>query len=328
MNKPISKRRISVWLKLIIAFILLGVGFAGGFKLYEKGNEAGCFPLEDDIVPVEIIPFRADHLQVIVLGDTGTGNEDQLKVADGMAKVCDQAGCDFVLLLGDNFYPNGVKSILDKQFYTKFEQVYNKIKKPFFAVLGNHDVKQNAFTQIMYSLRSDYWRMPNYEYSFETAQARFYGLNTNCPFSFERLRNKLNRDDAELKANADKLPWTIAFGHHSVYSNGTHGDTDVITRNYWNWILDGRIDLYLAGHNHHLSLLQYGETSTEYVISGAGGTHYRTNSEREKLNKSEASNVFTYNDTGFVWLDINSEKLLIRFHDSTGNILYEFTKTR
>jgi len=328
MNKPISKRRISVWLKLIIAFILLGVGFAGGFKLYEKGNEAGCFPLEDDIVPVEIIPFRADHLQVIVLGDTGTGNEDQLKVADGMAKVCDQAGCDFVLLLGDNFYPNGVKSILDKQFYTKFEQVYNKIKKPFFAVLGNHDIKQNAFAQTIYSLRSDYWRMPNYEYSFETTQARFYGLNTNCPFSFERLRNKLNRDDVVLKENADKLPWTIAFGHHSVYSNGTHGDTDVITRNYWNWILDGRIDLYLAGHNHHLSLLQYGETSTEYVISGAGGAHYRTNNEREKLNKSEASSVFTYNDTGFVWLDISSEKLLIRFHDSTGNILYEFTKTR
>jgi len=91
MNKPISKRGISVWLKLIIAFILLGVGFAGGFKLYEKGNKAGCFPLEDDIVPVEITPISEDHLQVIVLGDTGTGNEDQLKVADGMAKVCDQA---------------------------------------------------------------------------------------------------------------------------------------------------------------------------------------------------------------------------------------------
>jgi predicted phosphodiesterase len=328
MNKPISKRRISVWLKLIIAFILLGVGFAGGFKLYEKGNEAGCFPLEDDIVPVEITPFRADHLQVIALGDTGTGNEDQLKVADGMAKVCDQAGCDFVLLLGDNFYPNGVKSILDKQFYTKFEHVYKKIKKPFFAVLGNHDVKQNAFAQTMYSLRSDYWRMPNYEYSFKASPARFYGLNTNCPFFFERLRNKLNRDEEELKANANKFPWTIAFGHHSVYSNGSHGDTDVITRNYWNWILDGRIDLYLAGHNHHLSLMQYGETSTEYVISGAGGKHYRTNSEREKTNTSEASSIFTYNDTGFVWLDISIEKILIRFHDSTGNILYEFTKTR
>ena len=328
MNKPISKRRISVWLKLIIAFILLGVGFAGGFKLYEKGNKAGCFSLEDDIVPVEITPISEDHLQVIVLGDTGTGNEDQLKVADGMAKVCDQAGCDFVLLLGDNFYPNGVKSILDKQFYTKFEQVYNKIKKPFFAVLGNHDVKQNAFAQTMYSLRSDYWRMPNYEYSFETAQARFYGLNTNCPFSFERLRNNLNRNDAELKANADKLPWTIAFGHHSVYSNGTHGDVDILTRGYWNWILEGRVDLYLSAHNHHLSHLQYDTSSIDYVISGAGGANYRLASERKKLNKSVAFNKYTYNDTGFVWMDITSKKLQIRFHDYSGKVIYEYIKTR
>ena len=96
MNKTIPKKLISVWLKLIIAFLLLGVGFAGGFKLYEKGNDAGCFPMEDDIVPVEITPLRADHLRVIVLGDTGTGDADQLKVADGMAKVCDQAGCDFI----------------------------------------------------------------------------------------------------------------------------------------------------------------------------------------------------------------------------------------
>ena len=44
MNKTIPKKGISVWLKLIVAFLLLGVGFAGGFKLYEKGNDAGCFP--------------------------------------------------------------------------------------------------------------------------------------------------------------------------------------------------------------------------------------------------------------------------------------------
>lgn len=328
MNKSIPKKRISVWLKLIIAFLLSGAGFAGGLKLYEKGNDVGCFLLEDDIVPVEITPLRADHLRVIVLGDTGTGNADQLKVADGMAKVCDQAGCDFILLLGDNFYPNGVKSILDKQFYTKFEQVYNKIKKPFFAVLGNHDVKQNAFSQIMYSLRSNYWRMPNYEYSFNNVQSRFYGLNTNCPFSFERLRNKLNRDDSELKANEDKLPWTIAFGHHSVYSNGTHGDVDILTRGYWKWILEGRVDLYLSAHNHHLSHLQSDTSSTDYVISGAGGANYRSASERKKLNKSVALNKYTYNDIGFVWLDITSKKLQIRFHDNSGKVIYEYSKTR
>jgi hypothetical protein len=199
---------------------------------------------------------------------------------------------------------------------------------PFYAVLGNHDVKQDVLSQLIYSLKSSIWHMPNYEYSFKTVDARFFGLNTNCPFSSERLRKKLNQDDAELEANSEKRPWTIAFGHHSIYSNGTHGDVDLLRRSYWNWFLEGRVDLYLAGHNHNLAHLQSETSATDYVISGAGGAHYRSASEREKLNKSVALNKYTYNDTGFVWLDITSEKLQIRFHDSSGNVIYEYSKSR
>ena len=132
---------------------------------------------------------------MIALGDTGTGNNDQLEVSKGMAKVCEESGCDLVLLLGDNFYPSGVVSVDDLQFKTKFEEVYGNIKIPFFVVLGNHDVKQDALSQVIYSLMSSTWRMPNYEYSFKTEDVRFFGLNTNCPFASERLRRKINHDD-------------------------------------------------------------------------------------------------------------------------------------
>ncbi len=328
MDQPLPKRRISVWWKLILLVILLGFGGIGGYKLFEKGRDVGCFLLEDDVVPVEITPFRSDHLRLIALGDTGTGNEDQRKVAEGMAKICEQSGCDLVLLLGDNFYPDGVNSTVDPQFKSKFELVYQKLNIPFFVVLGNHDVRQNALSQLIYSLKSTSWRMPNYEYSFKTSDVRFYGLNTNCPFSAERLRKKLNQDDAEQSVNAGKSPWTIAFGHHSVYSNGTHGDTDILTRNFWNWFLSDRVDLYLSGHNHNLAHLQPANSATDFIVSGAGGAHYRSTSEREKLNNSVALNKHTYNDSGFVWLDITKEKLQIRFHDSSGNIIYEFVKSR
>ena len=86
--------------------------------------------------------------------------------------------------------------------------------------------------------------------------------------------------------------------------------------------------LYLPVHNHNLAHLQSETSATDYVISGAGGAHYRSASEREKLNKSVALNKYTYNDTGFVWLDITSEKLQIRFHDSSGNVIYEYSKSR
>jgi len=217
---------------------------------------------------------------------------------------------------------------LDPQFDSKFELVYTKINKPFFVVLGNHDVKQDAFSQVLYTLKSDTWRMPNYEYSFETSDARFYGLNTNCPFSSERLRKNLNQKEKEITVDDSELPWTIVFGHHSLFSNGTHGDVDIFTRLYWNWFLDDSVDLYLSGHNHHLAHLQHENSATDYLISGAGGKHYRSTNERKKFNKSAASVLYTYNDTGFIWLEISSGKIAIRFHDSSGEKIYEYTKTR
>ena len=328
MAQDALKSRASTWWKFIFIIALVGVGTAGGYKLYEEGSKAGCFQLTEDLIPVEINPYRVDHLQLIAVGDTGTGNEDQFKVAEGMAKVCEEDGCDLVLMLGDNFYPYGVSSHLDPQFDSKFELVYTKINKPFFAVLGNHDVKQDVLSQVLYTLKSDTWRMPNYEYSFETSAARFYGLNTNCPFSSERLRKNLNQKEKEITADDSELPWTIVFGHHSVFSNGTHGDVDIFTRLYWSWLLEGRVDLYLSGHNHHLAHLQHGNSATDYLISGAGGKHYRSTSEREQLNKSAASVLYTHNDTGFIWLDISRGKLTIRFHDSSGKKIYEYTKKR
>ena len=117
--------------------------------LYEKSSDVGCFQLVNDVLTVGINPLRVDHLQLVAVGDTGTGNEEQFEVAHGMARICKESGCDMVLLLGDNFYPNGVKSTEDPQFQSKFEEVYKEIKKPFFAVLGNHDVKQDVLSQVI-----------------------------------------------------------------------------------------------------------------------------------------------------------------------------------
>ena len=88
--------------------------------------------------------------------------------------------------------------------------------------------------------------------------------------------------------------------------------------------------MYFAGHNHHLSHLQKESSSTDYVISGSGGAHYRSVNERKKLKKSEAFDKYTFNDTGFAWLDITREKIHMRFNDSSGrsftNILKKSSK--
>src|SRR5215831_8805680 len=60
----------------------------------------------------------------VVLGDMGDGGSAQIDVAHAMFSVCQQAGCDFVLGVGDNIYPHGVHGVHDPTFQDKFESPY------------------------------------------------------------------------------------------------------------------------------------------------------------------------------------------------------------
>ena len=322
------KSKIPLKLNLVLFILLFVIVIYSGYILFEEVKKNGCYQLENDVVSIKLKPYSSERTQLIAVGDVGTGNMDQLKVSEGMAKVCEESGCDLVLLLGDNFYPSGVNSPNDQQFIKKFEQVYQKLKTPFFVVLGNHDVKQDALSQVMYSLKNDSWYMPNFEYEFETSNANFFGINTNCPFAYESLRKKLKHKNKANKSNEVKSPWSIVFGHHSVYSNGTHGDANVYIRSFWDWFLEDEVDLYLAGHNHNLGHYKTNKSKIDYVISGSGGAHYRSSEERKKLVKSKAANLYTFNDIGFVWLDITMENILMKFYDGNGEKMYEYLKTR
>ena len=94
------------------------------------------FPEEPE-EPVIDVPDGA--VSFIAIGDTGTGEEKQYKVAAAMKEVCDELGCDFALGLGDNIYETGVDSVDDVQFIDKFEKPYADVDFPFYMTLGNHD---------------------------------------------------------------------------------------------------------------------------------------------------------------------------------------------
>jgi hypothetical protein len=66
-----------------------------------------------------------------------------------MVAFCGSTPCDFVLLLGDNFYPSGVKSVTDSQWKTAFVTPYEALGLTFYPTLGNHDyegqIKEGSF---------------------------------------------------------------------------------------------------------------------------------------------------------------------------------------
>ena len=78
-------------------------------------------------------------------------------------------------------------------------------------------------------------------------------------------------------------PWNVVFDHHPIYSQGSHGDTDLVQQFIWNVLFKQEVDFYLSGHDHHLNALRKGDSGPYYLVSGAGEDHYRDREEHQGL---------------------------------------------
>ena len=105
------------------------------------------------------------------IGDWGSGNDIQHKVAAVMNDESNKRKPGYVLALGDNFYENGVISTWDPQWKKKYNNVYTAdgLNVPFYALLGNHDYQFNPQAQIDYYKKNKdpkkRWIMEDYFYT-------------------------------------------------------------------------------------------------------------------------------------------------------------------
>jgi len=74
-----------------------------------------------------------DTVSVIVLGDTGEGDNSQYAVASPLVNMSENV--DFAVICSDVVYPTGD---LD-DYHRKFHHPYRNLKLPIYAVPGNHD---------------------------------------------------------------------------------------------------------------------------------------------------------------------------------------------
>ncbi|KAF4756627.1 hypothetical protein FOZ63_015276, partial [Perkinsus olseni] len=78
------------------------------------------------------------------------------------------AATQFIALIGDNFYENGVSNWDDPQFEDTFESHMDfGYDLPWYAVLGNHDYRQDALAQVIRTRinPSGRWQMPGRYFS-------------------------------------------------------------------------------------------------------------------------------------------------------------------
>lgn len=255
------------------------------------------------------------ELGVLMLGDQGKGTAGQTRVADAMFSFCQQQRCDFALLLGDNFYQSGVKSLSDPKFQTRYEAYYARFGIEFWAVLGNHDYgfgfsRGNIQALLDYTRISPSWRLPTRYYSFETQGVEFIGIDTVA-----LPRDRAQQQWLEEKLKSPKSGYRMVLGHYPIHSGGQHGDTSYL-RDEWSPKLCKSTDVYASGHDHHLEHLKT-DCGVHLVLSGAGAEARPVTPTRHTL--------FAAETLGFSYLYKDKEKnLWVRYYDTALTQLAEF----
>ncbi len=253
-------------------------------------------------------------IRVLAIGDFGVENPDQKKVAVAAGQWHRKSPFDFGLTTGDNFLPDGVLSPSDPRWKGGWEELYDPLKVPIYATLGNHDwgYSDSPAAEILYARSSPAFRMPATYYSFTAGPVQFFALATDA-FSqtqIQWLREELDRS---------KAPWKLVYGHTPIYSHGVHGDSEKLIRELLP-VLKDRADVYLAGHDHDMQHLKP-EGKLNFFVVGGSGASIRPPTPGPRTLFAEAF-------FGFAVIEADAAQFKITFVDSNSQPLYSQTLFR
>lgn len=282
--------------------------------------------------------FSGPGLHLLAMGDFGSKNESQKKVADQMASFARKLNqpLDAVLALGDNFYGK----MTPDRFERDFEKMYDAAAMPcpFHACIGNHDYEPAAYGRDpeprKFEMQLEYartnpnsrWKMPAKWYALELPNAdqpllKIIVLDSNVREGELTPQEKLDQKrflEAEL-AKGTKAPWQWLMWHHPVFTETTkRKDNPAVLRLAEEALKSGVFSLCISGHDHNLQHLRVEGYSTNFIVSGAGGAN------RYEVKSSERG--FSKMDLGFNHFHISPTRIKAQFIDAEGDCLHTFRR--
>ena len=271
------------------------------------------------------------------IADTGTGCDFQKSVGKGLSKLIKQSKIKFVLLGGDNFYPDGCSCKDDPLFTTHFETPYKSISNDikFFGCLGNHDIHnpnghKAQFDYSEHSIENDMkFVLPNH----------FYDFGHKDLFQVFVIDGNLENMDGDLKSHQSKTIckeikkseaiWKILMIHTPLVSPGEHGNLSGDDEKYVKNIIRKGINLVCSGHDHLQSCvnMKIGGKDVIQIINGAGAKPYLDGDDYihpEYISKKRGCKLLHVNtELGYCMFDMKPKSLEIFYYDKNNNELFK-----
>jgi hypothetical protein len=203
------------------------------------------------------LPNTKDSLKFAIIGDSGTGESPQFKVAEKLIAVHGRFPYEFVLMMGDNLYGGSKEKDFQKKFETPYKPLLDSGMK-FYASLGNHDNPNERYYK-MFNMNGERF------YTFKPkGNARFFALDSN-------YMDKPQLEWLEKELTASGSDWKIVFFHHPLYSSGdTHGSDLQLREQLEPLFLKHGVDAVFSGHEHFYERIKP-QKGIYYFISGGAG---------------------------------------------------------
>lgn len=244
--------------------VLAGVAAVGIWWDYSPSRNVYAF----DALPAGDPSDCDAELRLAVIGDFGNASQREKDVAD----MVHGWAVDYVVTVGDNNYPNGKASTIDKnigQYYHDYIYPYQgsygegATENRFFPALGNHDWNTGDIDAHL-----DYFTLPGNEryYDVEMGPVHLFVIDSNEEEPDGRTADSIQAAWLEAKMTASSAPWKLVSQHHLPYSSGAkHGDDVEMQWPYAEW----GATAVLSGHQH--SYERINRDGILYFVNGLGG---------------------------------------------------------
>ena len=229
---------------------------------------AGTFLFNNIASAKNLNPKRKNAFNFVVMGDNRPQNKEnghvQPKVFNNIIGEVNLLDPEFAIILGDLIFGYSGKAYSLGKMWDEFDKAVNKFTVPYYLVIGNHDVSNQAMEDYYLERYGD--RFPAY-YSFNHKKSHFIILDCEIPGSEAQISGEqliwLKKD---LKKNS-KAKHIFVFLHRPLQEDiePTNWMTEIhpLMAKY-------NVNTVFAGHWH-----VYQKSATRdgvrYIITGGAG---------------------------------------------------------
>jgi len=283
-------------------------------------------------------------LNFLAVGDWGMDTTAQTNAAKGMDAVASQINASFVVLLGDNFYNQGIRGDRKKRFKATFDDVYNGealSNISFYAIAGNHDHLGDVMEQIKHTSSEDNinerWNYPDWWYfkifdvpgTTKTLEIIFF--DTEIGLGEEEELSKIQWSWLKERIELSTADYLWVAGHYPIWSACMHGRTADLLK-FLKPHLEKYNANYMNGHDHCMGHIVH--ENTNYITNGLG-SHCCYDVNIKNAPSKDAVKFWIGGKggsghqemkykihSGFTSIKVSNEDMRITFHSSDGAELY------